>query len=71
MPCETDLECGSPTNFSFFACIDKQCTYVGCESDKDCRLFFTGPSDAGTLPAHQTAVCQDNGVLGSVVKPAQ
>jgi len=71
VPCETDLECGSPTNFSFFACIDKQCTYVGCETDKDCRLFFTGPSDASTLPPHETAVCQDNGVLGSVVKPAQ
>ncbi len=71
VPCETDLECGSPTSFSFFACIDKQCTYVGCESDKDCRLFFTGPSDASTLPPHETAVCQDNGVLGSVVKPAQ
>ncbi len=71
VPCETDLECGSPTSFSFFACIDQQCTYVGCESDKDCRLFFTGPSDAGTLPLHETAVCQDNGVLGSVVKPAQ
>ena len=71
VPCETDLECGSPTNFSFFACIDKQCTYVGCDSDKDCRLFFTGPSDASTLPPNETAVCQDNGVLGSVVKPAQ
>ena len=71
VPCETDLECGSPTNFSFFACIDKQCTYVGCDSDKDCRLFFTGPSDASTLPQGETAVCQDNGVLGSVVKPAQ
>jgi hypothetical protein len=71
VPCETDLECGSPTSFQFFACIDKQCTYVGCESDKDCRLFFTGPSDASTLPMGQLAVCQDNGVLGSVVKPAQ
>jgi hypothetical protein len=71
VPCETDLECGSPTNFQFFACIDKQCTYVGCDSDKDCRLFFTGPSDASTLPSRETAVCQDNGVLGDVVKPAQ
>jgi hypothetical protein len=71
VPCETDLECGSPTNFQFFACIDKQCTYVGCDSDKDCRLFFTGPSDASTLPPRETAVCQDNGVLGNVVRPAQ
>jgi hypothetical protein len=71
VPCETDLECGSPTSFQFFACIDKQCTYVGCESDKDCRLFFTGPSDASTLPNGHLAVCQDNGVLGNVVRPPQ
>lgn len=71
VPCETDLECGSPTSYSFFSCIDKQCTYVGCESDKDCRLFYTGPSDASTLPGKQYAVCRDNGLLGDVVKPAQ
>ncbi len=71
VPCESDLECGSPTNFAFFACIKKQCTYVGCESDKDCRLFFSGPNDASVLPERETAVCQDNGVLGDVVKPAQ
>jgi hypothetical protein len=68
IPCETDLECGSPTSYSFFSCIDKRCTYVGCESDKDCRLFFTGPSDASTLLPGQTAVCRDTGV-GDVVKP--
>jgi hypothetical protein len=71
VPCETDLECGSPTSYSFFSCIEKQCTYVGCESDKDCRLFYTGPSDASTLPGKQYAVCRDTGLLGDVVKPAQ
>jgi hypothetical protein len=72
VPCETDLECGSPTSYSFFSCIDKQCTYVGCESDKDCRLFYTGPSDAGTLPPKQVAVCRDTSSVGDVVKaPAQ
>jgi hypothetical protein len=70
VPCETDLECGSPTSYSFFSCIEKQCTYVGCESDKDCRLFYTGPSDASTLPGKQYAVCRDVGLLGDVVKPA-
>jgi len=66
VPCETDLECGDPTAYSFFSCIDKQCTYVGCESDKDCRLLFTGPSDASTLPAKQHVVCRDPGILGAV-----
>jgi hypothetical protein len=69
VPCETDLECGSPTSYSFFSCIDKQCTYVGCESDKDCRLFLTGPTDATTLPVKQVAVCRDKGSIGDVVKP--
>jgi hypothetical protein len=67
VPCQTDLECGNPTSYSFFSCIDKRCTYVGCESDKDCRLFLTGPSDA-TLPTKQVAVCRDKGTIG-VVKP--
>lgn len=69
VPCETDLECGNPTSFSFFSCIDKQCTYVGCDTDKDCRLFFTGPSDASTLPPKQHAVCRDNGNIGAVKPP--
>jgi hypothetical protein len=68
VPCETDLECGNPRDYSFFSCIDKQCTYVGCESDKDCRLFYTGVSDASTLPLKQHAVCRDPGAVG-VVKP--
>jgi Cys-rich repeat protein len=68
VPCETDLECGSPTGYSFFSCIDRRCTYVGCESDKDCRIFFTGASDASTLPAKQHPVCREPG-LGDVLAP--
>ena len=71
VPCETDLECGNPTSYSFFSCIEKQCTYVGCDSDKDCRLFYTGVSDASTLPAKQHVVCRDPGIVGTVVKPGQ
>ena len=68
VPCETDLECGNPTSYSFFSCIERQCTYVGCESDKDCRLFFTG-TDASPLPVKQHIVCRDPGILGTVVRP--
>lgn len=71
VPCETDLECGNPTSYSFFSCIEKECTYVGCESDKDCRLFLFGPSDASVLGPKQHAVCRDRGVIGDVTKPAQ
>lgn len=69
VPCETDLECGNPTSYSFFSCIERECTYVGCESEKDCRLFLLGPSDASALPLNQHVVCRDLGVLGDVVKP--
>jgi hypothetical protein len=69
VPCETDLECGNPSGYSFFSCIDKRCTYVGCETDKDCRLFFTGPSDASTLSARQHPVCREPG-LGDVLEPS-
>lgn len=43
VPCQTDLECGNPTDYKFFSCIDKQCVYVGCESDKECQ-FYVGNS---------------------------
>ena len=71
VPCMNDLECGNPTSYNFFSCIDKQCTYVGCESDKDCRLFYSGASDASVLQSNQHAVCKDNAGLGAVVKSAQ
>jgi Cys-rich repeat protein len=66
VPCQTDLECGNPTNYNFFSCIDQQCTYVGCESDKDCRLFYTGPSDASVLPLREKVMCKDPGAVGAV-----
>ena len=71
VPCESDLECGNPNEYAFFSCIQKECTYVGCESDKDCRLFLFGTADAGSLGPHSHAVCRDRGVIGDVTKPAQ
>ena len=71
VPCETDLECGNPTSYTFFSCIEKECTYVGCESDKDCRIFLFGTSDASTLGPKQHAVCKDRGLIGDVTKPAR
>ncbi len=48
--CESDVECGNPKGYSFVSCIDKRCTYTGCESDKDCRLFNLGAQDVGGAP---------------------
>ena len=70
VPCETDLECGNPTDYKFFSCIEKQCTYVGCESEKDCRYFFLGTSDASFGPKRHV-VCRDKGIIGDVKKPAR
>ncbi|MBX3191988.1 MAG: hypothetical protein KF819_33665 [Labilithrix sp.] len=63
VPCQTDLECDNPTAFSFFACIQNECTYVGCETDKDCSLLLVG--DAGFLSPKQHVVCREkNPVTG-------
>ena len=51
VPCQTDLECGSPKDFKFYSCVSGQCLYLGCESDKDCRLILENPgsgSSSGT-----------------------
>jgi hypothetical protein len=54
VPCQTDLECGNPKAYSFFSCIERRCTYVGCATDKDCELFYTGGGSIG-----------DSGIVGS------
>ena len=36
-----------PTAYSFYSCINSQCVYVGCDSDKECELYLNGGNDAG------------------------
>jgi hypothetical protein len=56
VPCQTNLECGSPeNNFNFQSCVDGQCVYVGCESDKECQLYLNQMGDGDTQ-----VVCRDN-----------
>ena len=64
VPCESDLECGNPTGYNFFSCIEKECTYVGCVSDKDCRLLIAGDA---SLSANVHVSCRDPGI--GVVTP--
>lgn len=71
VPCQTDLECGNPKSYSFFSCISHQCTYTGCQNDKDCRLLFTGPSDASTLGPKQHVTCRDKQLPSSTTAPAK
>jgi hypothetical protein len=60
VPCQTDLECGNPKAYSFYSCVNSQCTYTGCQSDKDCELYLTGGSDAGLPFGSRThVVCRD------------
>jgi hypothetical protein len=70
VPCQTDLECGSPKSYSFFSCVNAQCIYTGCQSDKDCRLLLTGPSDASTIPPKEHVVCRDKSTPGQTTIPA-
>jgi hypothetical protein len=57
VPCQTDLECGSPTNYQLFSCIQNKCQFVGCDDDKECELLYvrggtittsSGVSSSGT-----------------------
>lgn len=73
IPCQTDLECGNPTGYKFFSCLNNQCTYTGCDTDKDCRLLLTGLSGTtsssggtGTSSALHY-VCRDKGLPGNIV----
>lgn len=40
VPCQTDLECGSSQDYKFYSCIQNECVYTGCESDKECQFYF-------------------------------
>lgn len=71
VPCQTDLECGNPKSFAFFSCIRSECTYVGCQTDKDCRLFLSGPSDASTIGPNEHVVCRDRVTPDSPTRPPQ
>jgi len=86
VPCATDLECGNPKNFKFFSCVSGQCLYLGCASDKDCRLFLEGTistssssggssgtsaSSGGTTTTKQHIVCRDKQTPGNTTIPAQ
>jgi len=54
-PCQTNLECGDPEHgFTFKACINGQCTYVGCETDKECQLYLGQTGDG----QHTQIVCR-------------
>lgn len=75
VPCQTDLECGSSQEYSFYSCINNECVYTGCDSDKECQFYFgrgtTGgqssgspgssgtPGTPGAGGSNQHIVCRD------------
>lgn len=67
VPCQTDLECGNPKGYSFFSCIENKCLYMGCESDKDCRLMLNSSSEE-SLSSKQHVVCRDKVVPGDIAQ---
>ena len=68
IPCQTDLECGNPKGYTFYSCIGGQCLYMGCESDKDCRLLL-GSGSIGSSGSSGTSgtsgTSGSSGVLSS------
>lgn len=82
VPCQTDLECGNPKGYQFYSCVQGQCLYMGCESDKDCRLLLTGPGSStsggtssggssGSLSSKEHVVCREKQVPNPTTRPAQ
>jgi hypothetical protein len=57
--CESDIECANPKGYTFVSCIEKRCTYTGCESDKDCRLFGSPAPGDVTKPGARYLLCRD------------
>jgi hypothetical protein len=51
-PCSNDAECNGG-EYRFQACIDSQCTYVGCETDEECRIYLNIP-----IGSDFSAVCR-------------
>lgn len=70
VPCQTDLECGNPKGYTFFSCINNQCTYTGCESDKDCGLML-GNRDEDDDVSRDHIVCREKTKPGPVTQPAR
>ncbi len=48
VPCQTDLECGSSQDYKFYSCIQNECVYTGCESDKECQFYFNKGASVGS-----------------------
>lgn len=65
VPCTTDLECGNPKNFKFFSCVSGQCLYLGCESDKDCRLMLEGSLGSSSSSSSSTSSGSTSSSSGS------
>lgn len=83
VPCATDLECGSPRDFRFYSCVSGQCMFLGCETDKDCRLILEGivstssssggssGTSSGSLGGTRHIVCRDKTTPGNYTIPAR
>lgn len=83
-PCTTDLECGNPKSYKFFSCVGGQCLYLGCGTDKDCRLMLRGANESSSsssssssgssgsiFTTQQHIVCRDKDTPGTTTLPAR
>jgi len=85
VPCTTDLECGNPRDFRFYSCVAGQCLFLGCETDKDCRLILEGvtgtgsssgassgtTSSSGSIAPSRHIVCREKTTPGNYTVPAR
>ena len=52
IPCESDRECGATER-----CDSGVCTYIGCETDQECRAFYNRGNQSKTSPYISEAFC--------------
>jgi hypothetical protein len=55
--CQNDAECGGGFGNSFEVCQDGRCVFVGCETDKECRIAL----ELENRPDEIRAVCEPAG----------
>jgi hypothetical protein len=65
VPCETDLECGSSQDYRFYSCINNECVYTGCESDKECELYMQRGGTSAGVPISSGGTAGSSGSSGS------
>lgn len=71
VPCTTDLECGNPRDFRFYSCVNNVCLFLGCETDKDCRLILEGLAGTSSSGGGSSGTTSSGGTSSGGFSPTR